>query len=283
MPSVTILVDECRWPFRGRLWCHLVSDTSYEELHAFVGQLGVPRVAFQGDHYDLHETGRRRAIELGATPVDGRAIVTALDAAGLRRGPALVRRGLAGVAHLPSPELRTGRLLLRQWRADDVAGIAAMDSAPDVMAFLGGPRTAAETAAAIDREAVGLAVRGIGRFAVELQGSGELIGRVGLGIARFDAPFTPAVEIGWRLMARHRGQGYATEAAAAALRYGFGTLELEEIVAFAAAADSVSRAVMHRLGMRHDQAGDFDHPRRRPDDPHRRSVLYRLAAADSRR
>jgi predicted HAD superfamily phosphohydrolase len=80
-----ILVDPAAWPYRGRLWAHLVSDTSYEELHAFAEQLGIPRRAFQGDHYDVPEAVREEALALGAVPVTSRQVVEALRAAGLRR------------------------------------------------------------------------------------------------------------------------------------------------------------------------------------------------------
>jgi Protein of unknown function (DUF4031) len=80
-----ILVDPAAWPHRGRLWAHLVSDTSYEELHAFAAQLGIPRRAFQGDHYDVPEAVREEALALGAIPVTSRQVVEALRAAGLRR------------------------------------------------------------------------------------------------------------------------------------------------------------------------------------------------------
>jgi predicted HAD superfamily phosphohydrolase len=80
-----ILVDRAVWPWRGRLWAHLVSDTSYEELHAFAERLGVPRHAFQGDHYDVPEALRDEALSLGAVAVTSRQIVDALKAAGLRR------------------------------------------------------------------------------------------------------------------------------------------------------------------------------------------------------
>lgn len=80
-----ILVDEAVWPWRGRLWAHLISDTSYEELHEFAGRLGLPRHIFQGDHYDIPAGLRTRAIAMGAEPVDGRQIVSRLVAAGLRR------------------------------------------------------------------------------------------------------------------------------------------------------------------------------------------------------
>ena len=82
---MAVLVDEPIWPFRGRLWCHLVSDTSYEEIHVVADALGVPRRGFQGDHYDLPAEMRERAIELGAQPVTGRELITRLQASGLRR------------------------------------------------------------------------------------------------------------------------------------------------------------------------------------------------------
>ncbi|MDZ7732319.1 MAG: DUF4031 domain-containing protein [Acidimicrobiia bacterium] len=87
---MTILVDEAVWPWRGRRWAHLVSDESYEELHRFAAELGVPRRAFQGDHYDVPADLRCRALELGATPVGARELVRRLRAAGLRRPPGRV-------------------------------------------------------------------------------------------------------------------------------------------------------------------------------------------------
>ena len=81
---MTILVDPAIWPWRDRIWCHLVSDESYDELHAFAERLGIPRRAFQGDHYDLPEDHRVRAIELGATPVSSRELVRRLIDSGLR-------------------------------------------------------------------------------------------------------------------------------------------------------------------------------------------------------
>lgn len=82
---MAILVDEAHWPWRGRLWAHLISDTSVDELHAFARRLGIPLRAFQGDHYDITDELRDCAIAEGARPVDSRAIVHALRASGLRR------------------------------------------------------------------------------------------------------------------------------------------------------------------------------------------------------
>ena len=82
---MTVLVDAAIWPFEGRKWAHLVSDTSFEELHVFAERLGIPRRAFQGDHYDVPIEYRERAIDLGAQPVVSRELVRRLRAAGLRR------------------------------------------------------------------------------------------------------------------------------------------------------------------------------------------------------
>jgi Protein of unknown function (DUF4031) len=85
MSGMAILVDEPIWPFRGRLWCHMVSDTSYDELHELAQRLGIPRHGFQGDHYDVPAEMRAEAVALGATPVTGRELITRLKASGLRR------------------------------------------------------------------------------------------------------------------------------------------------------------------------------------------------------
>jgi len=95
---------------------------------------------------------------------------------------------------------------------------------------------------------------------------------------RFQAHFTPAVEVGWRLARGHWGRGYATEGARAALEYAFGVLGLQEVVSFTAGANERSRRVMERLGMSRDAADDFEHPLL-PPGPLRRHVLYRLARA----
>lgn len=82
---VAILVDPAVWPWRGRVWAHLVSDVSYDELHVFAGRLGIPIEAFQGDHYDVPADQRQRALDLGAEAVGSRELVRRLRAAGLRR------------------------------------------------------------------------------------------------------------------------------------------------------------------------------------------------------
>jgi hypothetical protein len=82
---VAVLLDPAVWPWRGQLWAHLVSDTSYDELHRFAALLGVPRRGFQGDHYDIPASLHQRALELGAEQVTARELLRRLTAAGLRR------------------------------------------------------------------------------------------------------------------------------------------------------------------------------------------------------
>jgi hypothetical protein len=116
-------------------------------------------------------------------------------------------------------------------------------------------------------------------FALEERASGTFLGFTGLSRVTFEAPFTPAVEIGWRLARAAWGQGFATESARAVATFAFDELGLEEIVSLAVAANERSRAVMRRLGMTHDPSDDFDHPLLASDSPLRRHVLYRLSAA----
>ena len=93
MRAMALLVDECRWSHRGRRWCHLVSDASLDELHAFAAGMGVARRGFHGDHYDLPDDYRDRALARGAVAVDSRELVRRLRDAGLRLSPAARRAG----------------------------------------------------------------------------------------------------------------------------------------------------------------------------------------------
>ena len=89
---MTILIDEARWWYRERKWCHLVSDADLDELHAFADANGIPRRGFQGDHYDVPEDYRPALIAAGAVEVESRELVRRLRAAGLRLTPAERRR-----------------------------------------------------------------------------------------------------------------------------------------------------------------------------------------------
>jgi RimJ/RimL family protein N-acetyltransferase len=179
-----------------------------------------------------------------------------------------------------APRLTTPRLLLREWRDSDRDAFAEMNADPRVSEFLVGPVTPADSDDMVDRVDRCWRERGYGLWAVERRDSGAFIGYVGLWPATFDAPFTPAVEVGWRLANAHWGNGFATEGAVEALRFGFEVMDMPEIVSFTAAANRRSIRVMQRIGMHQDPTGDFDHPAFARDDPGRKHVLYRLARQD---
>jgi len=174
--------------------------------------------------------------------------------------------------------LRTPRLTLRQWRATDVPPFAALHADPAVMEFLGGCLSYRQSADFAVRAAHELARRGWGLWALE-RADGAFLGCVGLAVPTFSAPFMPCVEVAWRLAREHWGCGYASEAARECLRFAFETLALPEVVAFTATGNARSRALMQRLGMRHDTGGDFEHPRLPAGHALRPHVLYRLARA----
>jgi RimJ/RimL family protein N-acetyltransferase len=173
-------------------------------------------------------------------------------------------------------ELHTPRLLMRRWRTEDRAPFAALNADPVVMEHFPSPLTAAESDALVDLIEAGLDERGWGLWAVEVQDSHAFIGFVGLNPATFDAPFTPAVEVGWRLAREQWGQGFATEGARAAVEFAFVDLELDEIVSFTTHGNTRSRRVMERVGMRRDPTDDFDNPNVPEGNPYRPHVLYRL-------
>jgi RimJ/RimL family protein N-acetyltransferase len=177
-----------------------------------------------------------------------------------------------------SVTLSGDRVRLRQWRDEDRAPFAAMNSDPRVMEFFPRRLSRVESDTMIDGIQKNFSERGFGLWAIEVPGVAPFVGFAGLAIPRFSAHFTPCVEIGWRLAFEHWGRGYATEAARVALAYGFGALALSEVVSFTSATNHRSRAVMERLGMRRDPADDFDHPTLPEGHPLRRHVLYRLCA-----
>lgn len=174
-------------------------------------------------------------------------------------------------------ELRTERLLLRRWRAEDREPFAALNADPPVMEHFPGPYSRAESDAAVDRIEAHFQQHGFGLWAVEIPDVAPFAGFVGLSIPRFEASFTPCVEIGWRLAADHWGRGYATEGARAALAFGFESLRLNEIVSYTVPENVRSRRVMEKLGMTHDASHDFDHPLLPAGHKLSRHVLYRIA------
>jgi ribosomal-protein-alanine N-acetyltransferase len=175
--------------------------------------------------------------------------------------------------------MRTARLVLRAWRDDDRAPFAALNADPEVMAHFPSTLSRAASDRLVDAIVEAWQTNDIGLWAVEVADADRFVGFVGLSRPSFEAHFTPAVEVGWRLAREAWGHGYATEAARAAVAFGFDRVGLHEIVSFTVPGNERSRRVMERLGMAHDPADDFDHPKLPDGHPLRRHVLYRLPRA----
>lgn len=154
-----------------------------------------------------------------------------------------------------------------------------MNADPLVMEHFPARMTRAESDALVAHIEGRFEQDGFGLWALELPGEAPFIGFTGIITVRGDRPFAPAVEVGWRLAAPYWGRGLATEAARAAVQDGFAAHQLREIVAYTYTGNTRSRAVMERLGMRYDPAGDFEHPGIAPGHRLARHVLYRLGTA----
>ena len=175
-------------------------------------------------------------------------------------------------------EFETDRLRLRQWLATDREPFAALNADPRVMEFFPATLDRATSDAMADYCEALIAKRGWGFWAAEVKGSGQFIGFVGLHTPS-ELPFSPCVEIAWRLAFKHWGKGFASEAASGALQVGFGLLNLPEIVSFTAVRNLRSRAVMERLGMR-EAPSTFEPPHIPVDSPLRLHCLYPLSRDD---
>ena len=187
------------------------------------------------------------------------------------------------MADAPLIELKTERTRLRGWRPEDADPYAALNADPRVMEFFESTFDRAKSEESRARMLAGFAERGWGFWVLEIPSVTEFAGVVGISVPKYTAPFTPCVEVGWRLFERFWGKGYATEAAREALRFGFEDLKLEEIVAMTTPDNVRSRAVMHRLGMTYDPGADFDHPMVPAGHKRQRHVLYRLKRGDFRK
>jgi RimJ/RimL family protein N-acetyltransferase len=151
-----------------------------------------------------------------------------------------------------------------------------LNADPLVMEYFPSTLTADQSDAMVDQIEETFTSENLGLWAVEIPGIAPFAGYVGLWPTRFAAPFTPAIEVGWRLARSYWGRGYATEAARVAVGDGFERLGLSEIVSLTAEINERSRRVMEKLGMTRDPAEDFDHPNVQVGHPLRRHVLYRL-------
>ena len=179
--------------------------------------------------------------------------------------------------------LQTERLILRHWQPSDREPFSRINADPRVMEFMQGTLSREESDLLVDRIEAHFREHGFGLCAVELCRDPSFVGFIGLAVPAFHAPFTPCVEIGWRLSADHWGQGLATEEARAVLRHAFEVLQLHSLVSFTVPANTRSRRVMEKLGMIHNPADDFDHPNLPEGHPLRRHVLYRLRRSERAR
>lgn len=175
--------------------------------------------------------------------------------------------------------IETERLLLRRWQDPDRARFAAMNADPEVMRFFPALLTRDESDALIDRIEVQFEARGYGLWAVERRGDGAFLGFTGLFDVAFASPIEGDVEIGWRLARVAWGQGYASEAAAAALAWGAAHLDVPRIVSMTVAANTRSWGVMQRLGLVRRPDLDFDHPRLPEGHDLRPHIVYATAPA----
>ncbi len=173
--------------------------------------------------------------------------------------------------------LFTERLILREWREPDRARFAELNADARVMEYMPGLLSREESDGLADRIEAHFSKFGFGLYAAELRASQAFAGFIGIAVPAFEAPFMPAVEIGWRLAADYWGNGLATEGAREVVRHAFEDLGLDGLVSYTVPANRRSVRVMEKIGMTHDVSNDFDNPRLPAGHPFRRQVLYRLS------
>jgi RimJ/RimL family protein N-acetyltransferase len=174
--------------------------------------------------------------------------------------------------------IETARLILRAWRPDDLDPWAALNADAEVMRYFPAVQTRAESEAMMGRAQAHIDEHGFGAWALERKDDGVFLGFTGLSRLKPDNPLHPRVEIGWRLARHAWGQGYASEAATAALKDGFERVGLDSIVAFTATTNLPSQAVMTRIGMVRREDLDFDHPALPKGHPLERHLVWEATA-----
>ena len=175
-------------------------------------------------------------------------------------------------------QLKTERVVLRDWRDDDLVPFAALNSDPVVMTHFPSVITREQSDGVAGRIRGLLSHQGWGLWAAEVEG--QFVGFVGLSRPRFDAPFAACVDIGWRLARHAQGRGLATDAAREVLKFALETLPGENVVSFTVPGNRPSRRVMEKIGLTYEL--EFDHPLLPESSPLRRHVLYRLRVGEVR-
>lgn len=176
--------------------------------------------------------------------------------------------------------IKTTRLILRPWKEEDLEPFAKLNSDPRVMEYFPSIKSREESDEMVKMMQAHIERCGWGFWAASLIETNEFIGLIGLEDVYFKAHFTPAVEIGWRLAFEYWGKGLATEGAKAALKYGFATLGLQEIVSFTAMPNQRSRRVMEKIGMHSNPKDNFDSQKFPEGHPLKTQVLYRTSKAE---
>ena len=171
--------------------------------------------------------------------------------------------------------LETERTILRPWRDEDIPTWVAMCADARVMEFYTMPLARDEACAQVEGMRARMKRDGYGWWVLEIKDGASVAGVMVLQDVPFETHFTPAIEIGWRLVPEAWGKGYASESGAALLDFAFNELQRSQVVAVTSAINVRSRRVMERLGMVYDPDDDFEHPRIEVGHPLRRHVLYR--------
>ncbi|NRQ39251.1 GNAT family N-acetyltransferase [Nonomuraea sp. NN258] len=172
--------------------------------------------------------------------------------------------------------MNTERLVMRRWRKSDREPFARLNADPEVMEHFVAPMSREQSDLMVDKIERAFDRDGFGLWALEVRESGAFIGFAGLALQTFDAHFTPAMEVGWRLARNAWGHGYATEAGRAAVGHAFESAGLAELVSMTSVTNVRSQSVMRRLGMTRDPADDFLHPSVPEGHRLQPHVLYRL-------
>jgi len=173
----------------------------------------------------------------------------------------------------PIIELKTKRLLLRQWKSEDFKPFARISADPDVMKFYPNTLNESESNAMVEKIQNLIAEKGWGFWAIENLADNNFMGFVGLHIPHYELPVSPCIEIGWRLAKQYWGKGFATEAGMASLDFAFEQLNVDEVYSFASTTNKKSQAVMTRLNMI-DTKSNFNHPMIPDGNPLKEHVLY---------
>ena len=181
----------------------------------------------------------------------------------------------------PKVYIETDRLLIRQWRDEDLDPFFYLNSNPEVMRYFPKLLSRKESDSFAHKVSAQIDKNGYSFWAIEWKGRSEFVGTMGINDVNFKAHFTPAIEIGWRLDNKFWRKGLGFEGAKAILDYAFNSLMIKEVVSFTSSINKSSIGLMEKIGMKRDTRGDFDHPNVEASNPLRSHILYRIGVSNS--